>query len=310
VTGAARRHGLPVAATLAACAATSLLLPATGNEYWVSVGTNIAMWVALTESWIVLSGMTGYISLGHAAFVGIGSYAAVLLWGALPIWGALAVAGATAAALALLVGMPCFRVRGPYFVILTLGVSEFVKYIVINIEATLGNFGRLALGGPDVDNIFVLMCGLAGVAYLVAHFVRRSRFGMGLRAIREDEAAAETSAVPVTLLKVAAFMLSAIIPGMVGALTLMRSGYFEPLQVFNPVLSLTMITMAVIGGSDDAPGPLFGVLFLSILSEVLWNSAPQLYMIVLGVLLVAFVLRVPDGIYGRLLLARRRRRAV
>jgi branched-chain amino acid transport system permease protein len=89
----------------------------------------------------------------------------------------------------------------------------------------------------------------------------------------------------------------------------MRSGYFEPMQIFSPVLSLTMITMAVIGGSDDAPGPLFGVVCLVVLSEFLWSSAPQFYMIILGLLLMVFVLRVPDGIYGRLLIGRRRKRA-
>ena len=298
------RSAVIVAMTALSLAAA---LPFVGNEYWVGVGTNVAMWTALTESWIVLSGMTGYVSLGHAAFIGAGAYVFVLLWGMVPIWAGLVAAGASAGLLALVVGAPCLRVRGPYFVILTLGVAEFVKFIVINIEASLSKFGRLVLGAPDIRTIFYIMMGLAALAYLLSHAVRRSRFGMGLRAIREDEIAAEASGVPVTALKVAAFVVSAIIPGMVGALVVMRSGYFEPLQMFSPLLSLTMITMAVIGGSDDAPGPLFGVTFLVVLSEALWSNAPQLYMIILGVLLVAFVLGVPDGIYGRFVVARGRK---
>jgi len=302
----AHRTLKPIITVFGAAALIAAALVLLAGEYWVIVGTNIAMWIALTESWIVLSGLTGYISLGHATFIGVGAYVFVLLWNKVPLWLGLAAAGGSAAFVAVIIGTPCLRVRGPYFVILTLGVAEFVKFIVINIEAGLANFGRLVLGGPGVYMIFYLMTGLAALAYLLAHFARRSRFGLGLRAIREDENAAETSGVPVTLLKVVAFVLSAIIPGMVGALFVLRSGYFEPLQMFSPLLSLTMITMAVMGGSDDAPGPLFGVTFLIVLSEILWANAPEIYMIVLGVLLVVFVLGVPNGIYGRLLVARRR----
>lgn len=309
MTIAVQKQLLPAVIVSVTAFSLAAVLPFVGNEYWVGVGTNVAMWTALTESWIVLSGMSGYVSLGHAAFIGAGAYVFVLLWGMVPIWAGLVAAGAGAGLLALVVGVPCLRVRGPYFVILTLGVAEFVKFIVINIEAGLSRFGRLLLGAPDISTIFYTMMGLAAVAYLLSHTVRRSPFGIGLRAVREDETAAEASGVPVTALKVAAFVLSAIIPGMVGALVVMRSGYFEPLQMFSPLLSLTMITMAVIGGSDDAPGPLIGVTFLVVLSEALWSNAPQLYMIILGVLLVAFVLGVPDGIYGRLLMARGRKSA-
>ena len=128
--------------------------------------------------------------------------------------------------------------------------------------------------------------------------MRRWRLGAGLRAIREDEDAAETLGVPTTRFKLWAYGLSAAIPGMVGAVMVLRSTYFEPLQVFNPVVSFTIVSMAIIGGSDDAPGPLMGALFLVVLSELLWANLPELYMILLGMLLVGFVLGAPDGIYG------------
>ena len=294
-----RRVLVPTAVITVATSIAAALCPLAG-EYWVSVGSDIATWIALTESWILLSGLTGYISLGSATFIGTGAYVFILLWGKVPIWLGLMAAGGSAGLVALVVGTPCLRVRGPYFVILTLGVAEFVKYIVVNIEASLANFGRLALGGPDVYTIFYLMSGFAALAYLLAHLVRRSRFGLGLRSIREDESAAETSGVPVTALKVAAFAISAVIPGVIGALSVLRSGYFEPLQLFNPLQSVTIVTMAVIGGSDDAPGPLFGVVLLVLLSELLWANAPEAYMVILGVLLVVFVLGAPDGVYGRL----------
>ena len=127
-----------------------------------------------------------------------------------------------------------------------------------------------------------------------------------MRAIREDEDAAETLGIPVTRYKMGAYVLSAIVPGMVGALFVIRGAFFEPPNVFDPRVSLTMIAMAVMGGSDDARGTLFGVAFLALLSQFLWASFPSLYAIIVGLLLVVFVLAAPDGIWGRLQAARRR----
>ena len=283
---------------LFAVLALAVLTPFVAGPYLVGVALDLLMWIALAESWILLSGMTGYISLGHAVFFGAGSYVMVLCWGMLPFWLVVPLAGLVAGLLALCVGYPCLRVRGPYFVILTFGVAEFVKFVVVSIEAGLGKAGRLLFGTPSLETLYFVMLVLATAAVVIAYLVRRSRFGAGLRAIREDEDAAETLGVPTTRLKLWAYGLSAAIPGMVGAVMVLRSTYFEPLQVFNPVVSFTIVSMAIIGGSDDAPGPLMGALFLVVLSELLWANLPELYMILLGMLLVGFVLGAPDGIYG------------
>jgi branched-chain amino acid transport system permease protein len=287
-----------LAVAAAGIAAAGILI--LGNDYFVDVATTLAMWIALSESWIILSGMTGYISLGHVVFFGLGGYITVLTFGAIPLWLALSLSGVSAFMLAVLVGLPCFRVRGPYFVILTFGLAEFVKYIVIDIEARASKFGRLVLGGPDPRDVFLIMVGVAVAAFCLSYFVRRSRLGAGLRGIREDEVAAETVGVPVVRLKLIAFALSAVIPGIAGGAFLFRSGYFEPSQAFNPSISLSMITMAVIGGTDDAYGPLIGAAALVILSELLWANAPELYMVILGLLLVVFVMWLPNGLEGLL----------
>ena len=283
---------------LVACLVVAGLTPFVAGTYLVGVALELLMWIALAESWILLSGMTGYISLGHAVFFGAGSYVMVLCWGVLPFWLVVPLAGLVAGLLALGVGYPCLRVRGPYFVILSFGVAEFVKFVVVSIEAGLGKAGRLLFGTPSLETLYFIMLVLAAASVVIAYRVRRSRFGAGLRAIREDEDAAETIGVPTTRFKLFAYGLSAIIPGMVGAVMVLRSTYFEPLQVFNPVVSFTIVSMAIIGGSDDAPGPLMGALFLVILSEILWANLPELYMILLGMLLVGFVLGAPNGIYG------------
>ncbi len=280
--------------------AGALLIPWTVGPYYLTAALSLWMWVALTQSWIVLSGMGGYISLGHVVFYGLGAYVSVVSWKVLPLYLTIPLAGLATGMFALCIGPPVLRVRGPYFVILTFGLAELIKFIVVNVETALGQASRLLFGTPEVSDLYFVMLGLAAASSLMAYLARRSRLGRGLLAIREDEEAAETIGIPVAKYKVFAYAVSAVIPGMVGAVMALRSTYFEPLQVFSPVVSFTVVTMAVIGGSDDARGPLVGAVFLVVLSELLWANAPQLYMIILGGLLVGFVLFAPQGIVGRM----------
>ena len=178
--------------TLAALIAAAL--PFVGNDYITGIGFTLLTWIALTEAWILISGMAGYVSLGHVAFVGIGAYVAALSWQVFPVWAIVLAAGAAASALALLVGYPCLRVRGPYFVILTFGLAELLKFIVINVKSALVVLGRVLFGTPNLQNLFYLMLILAWASLAMALVVRRSRFGAGLRAIRENEEAAKPSA--------------------------------------------------------------------------------------------------------------------
>ena len=286
---------LATAVVVALCAALPLAL----GPYALGVALSMLMWIALAESWAMFSGLSGYVSLGHAVFYGVGAYVTVLLWHVLPLWLSVPLGGLAAALLALCLGWPCLRVRGPYFVILTLGISEFVKYVVISTEAALGRNGRLLIGTPSLTVLFEAMLVLAVLSMAALHIVRSSRLGAGLLAIREDEVAAEAVGVNAGALKLLAFTSSALIPGMVGGLMILRSTYFEPLQAFSPTTSFTMVTIAILGGSDEVAGPLLGALFLVLLSELLWTRAPEIYMIILGALLIIFVLFVPEGLFGR-----------
>lgn len=291
--------GTPLGWTAGALVLAALaVLPFAGNDYIVGVGLTVLMWVALTQSWCVLSQLTGYVSLGHVVFYGLGAYLVVVTWQLWPLWAAVLAAGVLAMAFALLVGLPVLRVRGPYFVILTFGLAELVKYSILAIESGSGMAARILFGAPDLVVIYYAMFALAVVAVLLLAFVGRSRFGHGLRSLRENEEAAETLGVPVARYKLTAFVLSAAIPGMVGGVMALRSTYFVVGQVFDPMVSVTVIAMALLGGGDDARGPLLGVLFLAILSEMLWASAPLAYMIILGAILVVFVLVLPEGIMG------------
>ncbi len=273
-------------------------LPFWATDHWIGIGINLLMWLALAASWVLFSGLTGYISLGHAAFYGLGAYTVATTWGLLPLGVGLALSGIVGAAFAFAVGFPSLRVRGPYFVMLTFGLAELLKFVVIDIETRFESGGRLVLGGPSLETIYWILLGLASGALILLAVVRFSGLGSGLRALREDEIAAETIGIPVSLYKMTAFTLSAIVPSMVGGVMLMRSGYFEPLIVFDPTVSLTIICIAVIGGGDRPIGPVLGSIFLVGLSELLWARFPLLYMVILGVLLLMFVLAAPRGLTG------------
>jgi branched-chain amino acid transport system permease protein len=190
-------------------------------------------------------------------------------------------------------------------VILTFGLSELVKFSIMAIDSAAGTASRILFGTPDLVVVYFSMLALALTAVALLTWVSGSRFGHGLRSLRENEEAAETLGVPVLRYKLLAFVLSAAIPGMVGGVMALRSTYFVVGQVFDPMISVTVIAMALLGGGDNARGPLLGVLFLALLSELLWAQAPLLYMIFLGAILIVFVLLVPDGLLG--LWARRRR---
>jgi len=270
------------------------------GPYWQIVALNLAMWIALTQSWSLFSGLTGYISLGHAVAYGLGAYVMASLFREWPIWLIIPTGGVVAGLFALIVALPVLRVRGPYFVILTFGLAELVKFVLLAVDTALGQSSRLLFGAPNTQTLLLWMLALAAAATLLRHHIGLSRFGRGLIAIREDETAAETIGVPITRYKVAAFALSTVIPGMVGAVMALRSTYFEVLQVFSPTISFTIVTMVIIGGSGDARGPVMGALFLVALAEILRGLSPQLYLIFLGLSLVLFVIFSPNGLTGLL----------
>ena len=274
-------------------------VPLLGNDYWIGIGFNLLMWIALASAWAIFSALTGYVSLGHVVFFGLGTYGTVLMWEHMPVWAALPLSGVAAALFALIIGLPVLRIRGPYFVILTLGIAELVKNIVLMTESELGQASRILLGAPSVEALFYWMLGGALLAVCVGCFVRSNpRWWLGLRSLRANEVAAETVGVPVTRMKLSMLIASAFIVGSVGGVAALRSTYFEAGLAFDPMISFTMIAMTIIGGGDSLRGPVLGAIGLTLLQEVLWANFPEVYTVLLGVLLTLFVLYVPGGISG------------
>ena len=273
--------------------------------YTLSFLTVVFMYVALAESWTILGGYAGYVSFGHVAFFGVGAYTTALLLlrlGLSPLLtfpvGALAAAGFAA-----LVGYPIVRLQGPYFSIVTLLIALLTALAVKNTPALGGTTG-LWLPLPDLPievnrTIFYwYMLFLAAVATATAAWVERSKLGLGLMAIRQNEQVAEAAGVDTTRLKLTALVLSAGLVGAVGGVYGYLRSYVSPEIVFDLNIAVTLFLMALFGGCRRWEGPVLGAVILSVVGEFLTlNIGEEVARIVYGLCLVLVVF-FPDGLVG------------
>ena len=278
-----------------------VVLPLFASGYIISFTIQIFMWIALAGSWNLISGFTGYVSFGHVAFFGIGSYTGALLvtqagWHWLPA----SLAGCVpAAVLALLIGYPCLRLKGPYFAIAMLGLNEVVRALVSYFEGFTGGGSGISL--PPILSIAPVYYAMGGVAVavtLLTYLIMTSQYGLRLLSIREDEIAAETMGINTSLMKLYAFLLSALFPGIVGGLYAWYSSYIEPLSVFRLLTTITMIIMCLFGGKGTVLGPVIGAVLLSVFQELVWARFLFVHQAIFGALIVGVVLLMPRGIMG------------
>lgn len=261
------------------------------------------MYVTLTSSWNIVSGYTGYVSFGHAAFFGLGAYTAALLILRLGAhWLPAALAGATlATAVAVPLGFVLLRLRGPYFAIAMLGLAAAFEVIASSwVQLTRGGAGLSLPPTLNLMPVYYAM-GLSMVAViLVSYWIITSRYGLRLIAIREDEEAAESMGIDTTAHKVSAFAVSAFFPGLVGGFYAWHLAYIDPNSVFRPILSIGMVIMTMFGGIGTVTGPVVGGVLLSVIAEVFWARLPELHRGVYGALIVVVVLFMPGGILNLL----------
>jgi branched-chain amino acid transport system permease protein len=277
------------------------LYPTIATGYGIRFMLQLFMWVALAQSWNLISGLTGYVSFGHVAFFGTGAYATAILvathgWH----WVPAAIGGGVAAALlALIIGYPCLRLKGPYFAIAMLGLNEVMRVLVSYFEGLTGGGSGLSLPTLHASVQIYYAMGLAAVAVTaLASLIITSRFGLRLMTIREDEIAAEAMGINTARYKLYAFLLSAFMPGVVGGLFARDQGYIEPLSVFQLLTTITMIVMALFGGKGTIWGPVLGAVTLFVFQELVWTRFLYLHQILFGAIIVFVVLLMPRGILG------------
>ncbi|MFC1835724.1 branched-chain amino acid ABC transporter permease [Thermodesulfobacteriota bacterium] len=275
--------------------------------YFVSFLFTVFFYVTLATSWNILGGYAGYLSFGHVAFVGIGAYATALISKGLGLSAVGTVfscipAGLLSAAVAVAVGYPCLRLRGPYFAVITLCFAFVVQLAAKNIDF---------VGGPDglwlkpmdlpVETsraiFYELMLGLTIITVAVSAKIVGSKFGAGLRAIKEDEEVAQTMAVNAPLLKIQAFALSAFFPGVAGGLYAYYLTYIHPDFVFDVNISILIVLMALFGGGAYWLGPVVGATVLSLINEGLSTFVKaELARIIYGCLFIVVIIFLPNGI--------------
>jgi branched-chain amino acid transport system permease protein len=281
-------------AALIACLAA---LPSVASTFVLSLTLSIAMYAGLALSWSMFSGATGYVALSTSAFFGLGAYTCAILLGSLP-WPLVVAGGAAVAAVsALILGLCVLHLRGTYFAILTFGISELLKNLIMYIEKSeFGTVGRLMMGAPSLPVIYWTVLALAVLAAVMYWLVARSDFGAALRAIGSDEGRASTLGLNVRNAKIAGFCLSAFIPGAIGAAMSVRWTYIEPQIVFNPFIVFQTVLVATIGGPTRLAGPILGAVVFGLLQETLRLNFANYYLILLGVLLILSVLYIPNGL--------------
>jgi branched-chain amino acid transport system permease protein len=281
-------------------------LPLRRPGYTVILVASILMYIILAVSWVIFSGATGYISLAPAAFFGVGIYTAAVLGMALPLPVVICIGGLASSCLALVVGALTLRLRGIYFAIFTFGLVELIKNFVLwwEIERT-GTRGRFVVL-VDNNTIYYVMLAILVTTLLTAYFIRRSKYGLALRSIGEDEEAALHVGINVTALKIGTFAISAIFMGAAGAIWATQLTYIDPFIAFNLNYSFMPVLMAIFGGMGQLYGPILGAAVFAYLREVLITEFPYYYMLLLGIILLVAILYLPNGLVGLIQKARRR----
>ncbi len=273
-------------------------LPLYAPAYTVILMASILMYIVLTVSWVIFSGPTGYISLASAAFFGVGIYTAAILGGELPLLIVVGIGGLASFCLALLVGAVTLRLKGIYFAIFTFGLVMLLRYLVLwwEIKYTLTR-GRFVIV-VDNNTIYYVMLGIFVVLLITAYFIRRSKFGLALQSIGENEEAAAHTGINVTMVKVITFAISAFFMGTAGAIMATRWTYIDPYIAFNPLFSFMPVLMAIFGGMGQLYGPVIGAAIFSYLEEILLTEFPYYYMLIFGVIMVVAILYMPNGLVG------------
>ena len=266
-------------ATAAACLLSALLLAQFGGPYPLRLGMTLAMDITLATSWNLIGGMAGYPSFATAAFFGVGAYAGALAQGAgwpLPLaWAAGSVAAGT---VALAIGWVVLPLRGHYFAIASLAIVIVLRQLATNwTELTGGGMGLnlpVTAATPE-HQALVFYAGQATIAFAavaVALWVAVGQLGFALRCIRQNETAAGMLGLDARRAKVAVFTLSAALAGPAGAIYASSVSYIEPGDVFDIVLTVEPIIMAMLGGVGTVAGPVLGAALFLVLDQTVWAN--------------------------------------
>ena len=294
-----RKEILIWAVSAIATAGLALLPRWLTDEYYLSLMISILMYCVLATAWALFSGPTRYISLATVAFFGMGAYVTAVFGESLPWAAVLGIAAGVGLVMALIVGLSTLRLSGVYFVIFSFGLAELVKQLVtwweVNITKDLGRYVFVEI--TQLDIYWRLLAMLALVLALRA-LINRSRLGLALRVIGEDETVATHVGINTTTAKLLLFALSAVFITVTGAIMAPRWTYIDPSIAFAPAVSFQTLIMALLGGAGALFGPILGAVPLVLLFEYLAANFPNHFSILLGLVFIVIVYFIPQGLSG------------
>lgn len=294
-----RKEILIWAVSAAALLGLALLPRWLTDEYYLSLMISILMYCVLATAWALFSGPTRYISLATVAFFGMGAYVTAVFGESLPWAAVLGIAAGVGLVMALIVGLSTLRLSGVYFVIFSFGLAELVKQLVtwweVNITKDLGRYVFVEI--TQLDIYWQLLAMLALVLALRA-LINRSRLGLALRVIGEDETVATHVGINTTTAKLLLFAVSAVFITVTGAIMAPRWTYIDPSIAFAPAVSFQTLIMALLGGAGALFGPILGAVPLVLLFEHLAANFPNHFSILLGLVFIVIVYFIPQGLSG------------
>ena len=274
-----------------------------GDNYVLRLATTVAMYATLAVAWNIIGGFAGYPSFATAAFFGLGAYASgIMLSHGVPLGAAWIGAGIISAIFAALLGLTILHLRGHYFAIGSLVVPDVLREVTNTwVSLTGGGMGLnvpLVAGSAEAQALFFLlaMTALAVLAALAAYGISRSRLGVALQCIEQNEDAAQVIGIDTRRAKVAAFAISSLYVGVAGAIYASWTTYIDPSDVYDVSLSVKPIIMALLGGVGTVAGPVIGAFAFLGLEELIWRSSLEFHAGILGLLVVALVLFLPGGL--------------
>jgi len=258
------------------------------------------LYITLSQSWNILGGYTGQQNLGHAAFFGIGALCARFLWLyglTLPV--ALLAGGLAATVFAIIIGFPAFRLKGVYFVIGTLVLAEILRMVFDTILPRAHVLPSKILNVYSLIPRYYLSLLVAVLTVVSVYWLSRSRLGMGLISIREDEEAAEASGVDTHKYKLMAFLMSTFIAGLAGGIYAYYAAAARPGYLFSPIWTFDAVIIVFVGGVGTIVGPIVGAVFFVLLKQLLSLYLPGgMHVLVFGILFIIVVLYLPEGLVG------------
>jgi branched-chain amino acid transport system permease protein len=307
--GEGSRRALFATLILAALAFPLLHVAVGGLNYFLHMALFLYMNIAIASSWNIMGGYAGYISLGHNVFFAIGGYAAAILfayYGISPFI-AFPLCGLIAMGFGFLIGAITLRVRGPTFIISTIALVLLTKLLLDNWPYIGGTNGiSLKLLDLPVEYVklpfYYAFLALAVGAVALSRAVRRSKFGLGLRAISQDETKAEVAGIPTRLYKILAFALSGLFIGMAGALGGYYLTYLSPVIFLSILVGAKFVLMTILGGRGTVSGPVVGAVVFIVANEFFVSrlGATELNIAATGLALVVVLMFFPEGIVGTL----------